>query len=102
MILYFSGTGNSLYIAKKLAEAFNERIISIADLVCREQYELTVKNNKTIGFVFPVIACAPPDIVTKFIKKYLLECDEHINQVVEDINQRKCNFKKEKHSFVLS
>lgn len=69
MILYFSGTGNSLYIAKKIAEKLNDHIISIADLVCAEQYELPVEQDETIGFVYPVIACAPPDIVTNFIKK---------------------------------
>lgn len=69
MILYFSGTGNSLYIAKKMAEELNDYIISIADLVCKQRYELTVAQDETIGFVYPVIACAPPDIVTDFIKK---------------------------------
>ena len=53
----------------KIAEALDDRIVSIADLVCKNQYQLTVKKNETIGFVYPVIACAPPDIVTDFIKK---------------------------------
>lgn len=69
MILYFSGTGNSLYIAKKMAEELNDRILSIADLVCKQQYELAIEQDETIGFVYPVIACAPPDIITDFIKK---------------------------------
>ena len=42
MILYFSGTGNSLYIAKKMAEELNDCILSIAELVCKQQYELTI------------------------------------------------------------
>ena len=33
MVLFFSGTGNSLYIAKKIAEGLNDKIVSIADLV---------------------------------------------------------------------
>lgn len=69
MILYFSGTGNSLYIAKKMAEKLGDQIVSIADIVCREQYEIALSKDETIGFVYPVIACAPPDIVTNYIKK---------------------------------
>lgn len=69
MILYFSGTGNSLYIAKKLAEILDERIISIAELVCKGQYDIPVRDGENIGFVYPVIACAPPDVVTDFLKK---------------------------------
>ena len=50
MILYFSGTGNSLYIAKKLAELLDDRIVSIAELVCKEQYRLSVDKDENIGF----------------------------------------------------
>lgn len=68
MILYFSGTGNSFYIAKKLAEKLQDRCVSIAALVCSNQYELAVKPDEAIGFVYPVLACAPPDVVTDFIQ----------------------------------
>lgn len=167
MILYFSGTGNSLYIAKKMADKLDDNIVSIADLVCREQYQLTLKKDETIGFVYPVIACAPPDIVTNFIKKvsfegytnnyvysvfncagspeytsriiketaekagisikgfydvlmpgnyitkkkhlppekvqeYLDHCDEKIEEIVKNVHQHNCNYRKEKHSFLLS
>lgn len=167
MILYFSGTGNSLYIAKKIAESLGDRIVSIGDLVCRGQYRLSLEKEETVGFVYPVIACAPPDIVTDFVKKlsfdgyednyiysvfncagspeytsrimkeaarkagltisgffdvlmpgnyitkkkhlppekvreYLENCDEKIAQIVEGIQSRTCNYKKEKHSFLLS
>lgn len=69
MVLYFSGTGNSLYIAKKIAEALDDRVVSIAKLICENQYHITVGKGEKIGFVYPVIACAPPDVVTDFIKK---------------------------------
>lgn len=167
MILYFSGTGNSLYIAKKMAEKLNDRIVSIADLVNKGQHKISVKADESIGFVYPVIACAPPDIVTNFVKKvvfdgydnnylysvyncagspeytsrimkeagekaglkicgffdvlmpgnyitpkrhlppekvqeYLDHCDERIAQIVSDVEKQVCNYKKEKHSFLLS
>ena len=73
MVLYFSGTGNSFYIAKKIAEALEDRMVSIAELVCANQYHLTLAKEEKIGFVYPVIACAPPDVVTDFIKKVTFE-----------------------------
>lgn len=42
MILYFSGTGNSLYIAKQLARLTGDRIISIAELTLSNIYSLSV------------------------------------------------------------
>ena len=33
MILYFSGTGNSLAIARKIAEATNDQVIPLTDAV---------------------------------------------------------------------
>ena len=167
MILYFSGTGNSLYIAKKIASALNDNLVSIAELMCKQHVRLQLKKNEAIGFVYPVMAFAPPDIVTEFIKKvkfdgleenyiysvfncaglpeytsriiketaakkgltirgfydvlmpgnyitqkkhlppekvkeYLDHCDERIDHITLGINARLCNYKKEKHSFLLS
>lgn len=31
MIFYFSGTGNSRWVAKQLAEAFSEELVPVAD-----------------------------------------------------------------------
>ena len=44
MIFYFTGTGNSLWVAKALSEALGETLISIAD-------EL---HKKEVGLVYPV------------------------------------------------
>lgn len=50
MILYFSGTGNSLAVAKQLAEETGDTAVHIADIT--EQC-LRIQD-KVIGFVFPV------------------------------------------------
>lgn len=167
MVLYFSGTGNSRYIAEKIAEGTNDRIISIAECINKNEYTLTLKEHEKIGFVYPVIACAPPDVVTDFITKvqfrgyqnqyiysvyncagspeytsrimketgekagypvkgffgilmpgnyitkkkhlppekvqeYLDNCDARIEEVVAEIKKETANYKKEKHSFLLS
>ncbi len=72
MIFYFSGTGNSLYIAKSIAMQNNENLISIAATMKKdnESYEYTLKDNELIGFVYPVYAWGPPKQVLEFINKF--------------------------------
>lgn len=69
MVFYFSGTGNSLYIAKRIAAGCNDTVVSIPDCVLHDRYSFSVNEGESVGFVFPVIACAPPDLVTTFIKR---------------------------------
>lgn len=56
MIFYFSGTGNSAWVARQLAEGQNEELLSIAMEIDRNKaYKL--KEGEKVGFVFPVYAC---------------------------------------------
>ena len=48
MILYFSATGNSLAVARQLAERLNERLMPLT-----EAFQLDLTNEKRIGIVFP-------------------------------------------------
>lgn len=71
MIFYFSGTGNSLYVAQKIAQYHNEKLISIAkEFGNTTTYPL--HDHEVIGFVFPIYAWGPPSIVLQFIKKLTL------------------------------
>lgn len=69
--ILFSGTGNSLYIAKNIAEHTGEKLISIANEMNKKYdcYEYTLNHDEVIGFVYPVYAWAPPKIVLQFIEK---------------------------------
>jgi len=71
MIFYFSGTGNSLYAAKVIAEAQREQLVSIADEMDKKNnvFEYTLKEKELLGFVYPVYAWAPPKMVLNFIKQ---------------------------------
>jgi ferredoxin len=74
MIFYFSGTGNSLYAAKSIANDTGEELISISaaentGLACNEY---TLKDNEIIGFVHPTYAWGPPKIVLSFMQKLKL------------------------------
>lgn len=44
MIFYFTGTGNSLWVAKALSETLGEQLVSIADELHKEKD----------GWVYPV------------------------------------------------
>lgn len=74
MIFYFSGTGNSLYAAKKIAEHNGEKLISIASEMNQagNSFEYSLKENEAIGFVYPVYAWGPPEVVLSFIRKMKL------------------------------
>lgn len=66
MIFYFSGTGNSAWVARQLAEGQNEELLSIAMEIDRNKaYKL--KEGEKVGFVFPVYAWGPsPSNSTSF------------------------------------
>jgi NAD-dependent dihydropyrimidine dehydrogenase PreA subunit/flavodoxin len=69
MIFYFSGTGNSLSVAQKIADAQGEKLIAIAE-ECKNKdglFEYQLQKNELVGFVFPVYAWAPPKMILDFI-----------------------------------
>lgn len=68
MVLYFSGTGNSKYIAKEIAKDLSDEIISINDrLKDNDTSEINV-NGKLI-FVLPTYAWRMPRVVRDWITK---------------------------------
>lgn len=74
MIFYFSGTGNSLDVAKQMAEHCDDSIISIAEEMKKGKviYEYSLDEGEAVGFVYPVYAWGPPLMVTDFIDKLII------------------------------
>lgn len=68
MVYYYSGCGNSRFIAKSLSEALNEEIAFIPDLIDKGLDEFQCEG-ECLGFVFPVYAWDVPTIVRDFVKK---------------------------------
>lgn len=62
MIFYFTGTGNSLYVAKEL----DDEIISIPQIIKRDRLEFSADN---IGIVCPVYGHEMPGMVKEFIRR---------------------------------
>ena len=67
-ILYFSATGNSLYIAKSIGG----ELYSIPQMVKEGTYEFT---DEKIGIVFPLHAWSVPPYVVDFLKKATFNCE---------------------------
>ncbi|MCD7973108.1 MAG: EFR1 family ferrodoxin [Candidatus Azobacteroides sp.] len=74
MVFYFSGTGNSLWIAKELGNSFKEKCISISDELQKKEAILSymLQENEKIFFVFPVHSWGPAVLVRNFIEKLRL------------------------------
>lgn len=68
MIFYFSGTGNSLFVAKRLLGK-EEQLINIGDSIREGNFSFKISNNESLGFVFPVYFYTVPAIVKDFIEK---------------------------------
>jgi ferredoxin/flavodoxin len=65
-IYYFSGTGNSLVVARDLAEKINGKLIPVTEVIDQDRVQT---NATVIGVVFPVYDFKRPRIMGKFIRK---------------------------------
>jgi ferredoxin len=75
-IYYFSGTGNSLHVAKELQKRIPEaNLIPIVSLLNKDVIET---NGETVGFVFPIYATTIPVPVKNFLKKLDLKSIKYI------------------------
>lgn len=71
VVLYFTGTGNCLYVARQLAGKEGE-ILSIPQLMRKKQFEIEADE---IGLVYPIYDHMPPYMVREFIKKARLKAE---------------------------
>lgn len=69
MIFYFSGTGNSKWIAQQLAGLTNDKVMNIASFTNGGAIPNFSGKDEAVGLVFPIYAWAPPRIVMEFIQK---------------------------------
>ena len=69
MILYYSGCGNSRYVAERLADSLQEPLHFIPET----GPALALGEGEALGFVFPVYAWAPPHLVLDFIRRMQLD-----------------------------
>lgn len=85
VILYFTATGNCLYVARQLGGKTSE-LLSIPQLMKQKDIEI---NADEIGIVYPIYGHMPPNMVREFIKKAKLNADYKF--AVLTYGNHKCN-----------
>lgn len=79
IIYYFSGTGNSLKVAKDIAnELKNTELIQI----CKSNMVINKATSNKIGVIFPVYVCGMPLLVKEFIEKLQIPKEAYVFTVV--------------------
>lgn len=72
MIFYFSGCGNTRWVAQQIAAFQNERLIFIPEVIDGD-CAFILQDDEKIGFLFPVYSWAQPKIITDFIRRLKLD-----------------------------
>jgi len=70
-IFYFTGTGNSLFAARKIADSTGATLISIPQVIAEQQ----TYTDDTIGFVYPQYSIGLPKMVRQFILNNSFKAD---------------------------
>ncbi len=65
-IFYFTGTGNTLSVARDIAERIDGRLVPIVSVLGKEKVQTT---SEIIGFVFPLYHFEAPEILEKALTK---------------------------------
>jgi len=65
ILFYFTGTGNSMFVAQKIATETGAKLISIPQVIDEEREY----SDDCIGFIYPQYANSLPKMVRKFILK---------------------------------
>jgi len=71
-IYYFSGTGNSLSVARMIAEKLDAQLIPVASFTNEGQIQ---SNADVIGITFPVYYADAPAIVCRFARRLSANSD---------------------------
>ncbi len=77
MILYFSGSGNSEFVATKIGEVNSDQIVSMNELI-KENKQVLFHSETPYVFVVPVYAGRMPKIVEAYIRKMQLSGNESV------------------------
>jgi len=100
MVLYFSGTGNSKYVAERIAALIGDTLISINDKIRNDDTEKIVGDERLV-FVTPTYAWRIPGIVAEWICRtdfeggkawFVMTCGSEIGNAAK-YNQRLCEQK---------
>ena len=77
MILYFSGTGNSLAISRHIAERLNETVMPLSQAVHQD-----LSRERRIGLVYPSYWFNAPRAVTELLPRLQLPKEAYVFIVI--------------------
>ncbi|MCQ2095698.1 MAG: EFR1 family ferrodoxin [Bacteroidaceae bacterium] len=69
MVFYFSGTGNSQWVAEVLSEELGDTLMFIPDAIRRDCFSYELAPTEKLGFVFPCYAWGLPRFISDFISR---------------------------------
>ncbi len=75
-IYYFTGTGNSLHVARSIAAQLGES--NLINMAGQNGPDVIEDKSDTVGIVFPVFYLNPPVIVQDFVKKLKLDPNAYV------------------------
>lgn len=76
MIFWFSATGNSLYVAKRLGKELNESLTCLAVAHAKGEHEYTLQRGERLGFVLPTYFWGIPSMAREFLEKLTIHSEE--------------------------
>lgn len=68
-VFYFSGTGNSRHVARRVAVAIGVRCVAMDDCLRSGRLRFPIGEDALVGFVFPVYFWGLPTIVREFLRR---------------------------------
>ena len=79
-LYYYSGTGNSLYIAKELQKSLPD--VSLVPIISCLNSKIVETKADTVGFVFPQYASTFPKMVGKFLETLKFQTPKYIFAII--------------------
>lgn len=77
MIFYYSATGNTESLVKKIAEKTSDKMINIEEALKDNLYDYQMADNERLGFAFPIYYGDIPDIFVEFVEKLNVKSADH-------------------------
>jgi len=71
LTLYFSGTGNTEYLAQLFSRKMNAKCLSIEDTPRGTNFAAEIKTHSIIAFCYPVYCSRVPRIMREFVHKHI-------------------------------
>ena len=80
MILYFSATGNTEFVAKQLAKRLDDECINLLDRIKNHDYS-AIRSKKPFVVCSPIYVCEPPRFLCDYLRKVSLVGNRNIYYV---------------------